>query len=103
MTKRDRQISRRGILVRASLVAGGVFAARVAHGEEKPARTIGLGFSLYGMRALTVDAALDALRQIGYDCVELPGMKDWPADSAQFDSSARRRLHDQLEERGLRL
>src|SRR5262245_7553112 len=103
MTKRDRRISRREVLLRASLVAGGVFAARVARSDEQQTRTIGLGFSLYGMRALTVEAALEALAKIGYDGVELPVMKDWPADSAQFDSSARRRFREQLTERRLRL
>jgi sugar phosphate isomerase/epimerase len=102
MTKRNEQISRRDVLLRASIVAGGALAAQAASGAEKP-RTIGLGFSLYGMRALTVEAALDALAEIGYDCAELPVMTDWPADSARFDSSARRRLREQLGARGLRL
>jgi inosose dehydratase len=103
MAKRDSSISRREVLLRASLVAGGAFAASVAGGDEKAARTIGLGFSLYGMRALAVETALDALATIGYDCVELPVLKDWPADSARFDSSPRRRLREQLGARGLRL
>jgi inosose dehydratase len=55
------------------------------------------------MKALTLEAALQTLAAIGYDCVELPVMNDWPADSARFDSSARRRLLDLLATRGLRL
>jgi sugar phosphate isomerase/epimerase len=103
MTKCNERISRREVLLRAAMVAGGAIAAHAVHGYEKPAGTIGLGFSLYGMRALTVEAALDELAKIGYDCVELPVMKDWPADSARFDRSARRRLREQLAARGLRL
>ena len=84
MTERDKRISRREVLLRACSVAGGAFAARVVGGDEKSPRMIGLGFSLYGMRALTVEDALNALAKIGYDCVELPVMKEWPADSARF-------------------
>jgi inosose dehydratase len=103
MTNCDERILRRDVVLSSAIAAGGAFAARVLRGDDKSPRTIGLGFSLYGMRALTVDATLDAIAKIGYDCVELPVMKDWPADSARFDSSARRKLRDQLAERRLRL
>src|SRR5262245_18654800 len=66
-------------------------------------RTIGLGFSFYGMKSLSINAALKAIAEIGYDCVELPVMSDWPADSARFDAGARRELRGQLTERELRL
>lgn len=68
-----------------------------------PPRRIGIGFSLYGMRSLALDAALRACRDIGYDCVELPVMADWPGDSAQLTADDKRRLRDTLATTGLRL
>jgi sugar phosphate isomerase/epimerase len=66
-------------------------------------RTIGLGFSLYGMKALSIDAALTALSEIGYDCVELPVMNDWRADSARFTREQAARYRGLLSARRLRL
>jgi sugar phosphate isomerase/epimerase len=73
-----------------------------ARGDED-ARTIGLGFSLYGMKSLSTSAALTALKEIGYDCVELPVMPDWHGDSAKLTPAARRDLRAELAIRGLRL
>ena len=75
-------------------------AARSA--EDAP-RTIGLGFSLYGMKTVALDAALKALAEIGYDCVELPVMPLWPADTSALNAAARRALRAGLAQRGLRL
>jgi inosose dehydratase len=55
------------------------------------------------MKALSIEAALRACADDGYDCVELPVMPDWPADSARLDRAARRAIHKQLDERGVRL
>lgn len=66
-------------------------------------RPIGLGFSLYGMKSLSLFAALEALAEIGYDCVELPVMPDWPADSALFGAGKRKQFRDELSARNIRL
>src|SRR5262245_65293367 len=61
-----------------------------ARGDDSAPRTIGLGFSLYGMRSLELPAAIKALAEIGYDCTELPVMPDWPAEdrkSTRLNSS----------------
>jgi sugar phosphate isomerase/epimerase len=95
--------SRRKFFSHAAVFSSATLFARVTtRGDDAP-RTMGLGFSLYGMKSLSIEAALKALAEIGYDCIELPVMPDWPADSARFDADARRQLRAQLAERGMRL
>jgi inosose dehydratase len=87
---------------RALLVAGGCALATSLTAEEKP-RRIGLGFSLYGMKSLPLDRAVRACAEIGYDCVELPVLPDWPADSARFTAAARKAFAKTLADEGVRL
>jgi inosose dehydratase len=55
------------------------------------------------MRSLDAKQALAACAEIGYDCVELPVMADWPWDSAALSGEARKRLRGELDSSGLRL
>lgn len=73
-----------------------------AKAEPKPT-TIGLGFSLYGMKSLTIDAALKACAEIGYDCVELPVMSGWPGDTKQLSAGDRKKIRQSLQATGLRM
>jgi len=99
----NRRDSRRKFFSSAAIFASAtVFAQATAHSEDAQ-RSIGLGFSLYGMKSLSTAAALQALAKIGYDCIELPVMPDWPADSAKLNREARRELRGQLGERAIRL
>jgi inosose dehydratase len=96
-------INRRTFLQsQASFVAGAaiVGSARRAAAAEP---TIALGFSLYGMRSLELDAAVAACAEIGYTAVELAVMAGWPADSATLSKDARRRLRDRIGSLGLAL
>jgi sugar phosphate isomerase/epimerase len=65
--------------------------------------SIGIAFSLYGMRSLSIVDAIRACREIGYDGVELPVMVDWPGDSGRLSADDRRRIRDQLVESKIRL
>jgi sugar phosphate isomerase/epimerase len=95
-------ISRRDFL--SATTAGALLVgARRAIGAADDKRTIGLGFSLYGMRSLALAEALKACASVGYDCVELPVMSEWPADSAKFSGDARREFLAQMNDLGLRL
>ena len=95
-------LSRRTILV-ASLAAALPAGRARAGAADDERRAIGLGFSLYGMRSLSIEGALKTCAAIGYDCVELPVMPDWPADSARLSAEGRREVSAQLRDRQLRL
>jgi inosose dehydratase len=95
-------ISRRDWLALAA-AAGSALLHRAARGDVAKPRTIGLGFSLYGMKSLSIADALKSCAEIGYDCVELPVMVDWPADSAKLDWDARSDIRHRLATVGLRL
>jgi sugar phosphate isomerase/epimerase len=68
-----------------------------------PSTAIGLGFSLYGMKSWRWNEALRELAEIGYDCVELPVMADWPWDSAGWTNTSRMEFKQGLKQHGLRL
>lgn len=95
-------ISRREWLA-LSAAAGGALLQRAALGDDAKPRTIGLGFSLYGMKSLSLADALKTCAEIGYDCVELPVMVDWPGDSAKLNGDARTEIRKGLATNGLRL
>ncbi len=48
--------------------------------------------STYAMQTLDVDSAIENLRTIGYDGVELCLMPGWPSEPAKLDAAARRRV-----------
>lgn len=103
MRTRSHKIARRNFFSRTAEIAAWTLASRAFVRADAAPRAVGLGFSLYGMKTMEIAAALKALAEIGYDCVELPVMSGWPADSAQLAPPARRDLLAQLAERGLRL
>jgi sugar phosphate isomerase/epimerase len=95
-------ITRRHSLACAASLAAAVAASSGLRAEESR-QTIGLGFSLYGMKSLPLAKALEACREIGYDCVELPLMPGWPGDPEKLAFSARKELKTAIEKNGLRL
>src|SRR5688500_1355649 len=97
------KIARRKFISGAADFGCSTLLARENARSDDAQRAIGLGFSLYGMRSLSLRAGIDEVAKIGYDCIELPVMTDWPADSARLTSEARRVLREQLAERRLRL
>src|SRR5262245_11902857 len=103
MTANRGRISRRNFFSHAAIFSSATLFSRATSRADDAPRTIGLGFSLYGMKSLSIPAALKALAEIGYDCVELPVMPDWPADSARLSAEALRDVRSQLAERRLRL
>lgn len=59
-------------------------------------REIKLGFSLYGMKTLSLAAGLKICADIGYSGVELPLMPDWPCDPAKLTRPERTQLRNRL-------
>jgi sugar phosphate isomerase/epimerase len=98
-------VQRRNFFRATAAIAGWTVleCVRAARGAEEAPRTIGLGFSLYGMKSIAVTDALQALAEIGYDCIELPVMPGWPAGGADFGAQSRRGLRGELARRGVRL
>jgi sugar phosphate isomerase/epimerase len=70
--------------------------------ETRPRKQL-LGFSLYGMRSLSLADGLRHCAEIGYRAVELPVLADWPADSAKFTAVDQKNFRDGLEKNSLRL
>ena len=95
-------LSRRKFLGATVAAAASVRSADALAADERK-QTIGLGFSLYGMRALSLADAIKSCAEIGYDGVELPVMRDWPGDSAKLTSDARRGFAARLADHNLRL
>ena len=66
-------------------------------------RSIGFGFSLYGMKSLPLNEALTTCAANGYSGVELAAMPDWPCDPLKLNSADRRNLRGKLTDLALDL
>ena len=65
--------------------------------------TIALGFSLYGMKSLSIAEAIKACFAIGYDGVELALMPGYPAEPKLLSAADRKTLRGQLVDAKLKL
>ena len=70
---------------------------------DKPVAKLSFGYSLYGMKTLSLEEGLKACAAIGYDAVELALMPGYHADPAKLDADARKKLRDRLGELKLSL
>ena len=73
-----------------------------AKAAEKPT-PIRLGFSLYGMKTLSVPDALKTCAEIGYRGVELVMMPGWPTDPKKLADADRKELRKRLIDANLSL
>lgn len=81
----------------AALIAGTALeSVGFERSVDKP--SIGLGFSLYGMKTLPLAEALAACGKLGYDSVELALMPGYHTDPAKLSPDDRKRLRDLLSE-----
>lgn len=84
-------------------IAIGAFASAFASAAEDSMRRPSIGFSLYGMKSLPVAEALKVCSEVGYECVELAVMADWPCAPEKLTADARRDIRNQLNDRHLEL
>lgn len=87
----------------ATVIGPGKRACGLPEAAENKEQRLSLGFSLYGMKSLSLDEALAACAKIGYDAVELAVMPDWPAAPGAFSVQSRRKLRERLSKLALSL
>jgi inosose dehydratase len=95
--------SRRTFLKTLGAIAAGGISPAIALCADQPPSRLPIGFSLYGMKSLPVPEALKVCSEIGYECVELAAMTDWPCAPERLSADQRRELRQQLEDRQLQL
>lgn len=83
------------------LVAGTLSLPRLALGASK--HGLNLGFSLYGMKTLPLEAALKTCAEIGYTHVELALNEGYATEPTQFSPQARSAAASNLRELNLSL
>ena len=86
-----------------AVAAVGCFPLRTTPAAESLPPRLPIGFSLYGMKTLPVAEALKVCSEIGYECVELAVMADWPCAPEKLSAEQRRELRQQLSDRKLEL
>lgn len=89
-------LSRRQFLATTALAACSLPAAA-------PARRVGLGFSLYGMKTLPAADALRVCAETGFHDVEFALNPGYPTEPKLLSTEQRKDLRAQLAARGLRL
>lgn len=95
-------LNRRKTLLFATASAVAASIPRISSGVTFES-SVGFGFSLYGMKSLSLGDALKICAEVGYDCVELPTMADWPGAPEKLTQDDRKKLRDSLAENSLRL
>ena len=74
-----------------------------ASSQAADAEPIALGFSLYGMKTLSLADGVKACSQIGYDSVELAVMPGWPGEPKLLSADDRKDLRTRLKDARLSL
>lgn len=96
-------LKRRKFLALAAATSAAASLHRYSNAQAQADALVGFGFSLYGMKTLPFIDALRKVAAVGYDCVELPTMVDWPGAPEKLSKEDRTRFRAALSEHSLRL
>src|SRR5262245_47437835 len=88
---------RREMLCRVATGAGLAGIGRWTLAADAAPQRITLGFSLYGMKAMTTEQAVQELHRIGYDTVELCLFDGFDAEPRSLTHAKRDRLRQVLD------
>jgi inosose dehydratase len=95
--------TRRAFLQRTVATASLGLLGHPLFAQEKPAASFGLGFTLYGMKSLSLDDALQTCAEVGYDNVELCLLDGYPTVPALLSATDRTKLRETLAAKKLRV
>jgi len=96
-------LSRRHFLRQTAATASLGWLGHSLLAAEKPAAGFGLGFTLYGMKSLSLNDALKACAETGYDNVELCLLEGYPTVPALLSPADRAKLRETLTAQKLRV
>lgn len=99
MSAPQSSLTRRQVLQGLAAAAASLpFAVQAA---EPGAMTLSIGN--YGMKALKLEEAIDAIAGIGYDGMEIATMPEWDSTPANLSPERRAAIRQRLQNKGLRL
>lgn len=96
-------LPRRDFLRRSLAASGLAILGHPLFAAEKGRAGFGIGFTLYGMKALALDDALKTCAEIGYDNVELCLLDGYPTEAKKFGAGDRAKLKESLAARKIRV
>ncbi len=99
----DDSMPRRGFLKTAFVTAAGLASSSPRLSAARPSAALTLGFSTYGSKALTTEAAIALIDDTGYDSLELTIWPEWDANPATLGRNRRRAIRKRLADTGLRI
>jgi sugar phosphate isomerase/epimerase len=98
-----KRLTRRSVVKAIALGAICAIPQDIALGVAGNTAPFKFGYSLYGMRQLSIDEALKHCARIGYQAVELPVMPGWSGEPGKLIRDDRAKLRQQLADRGIEL
>ena len=84
-------------------IAGSLASAVWAQGQVQAPKVKHLAIGNYGMRSLTLEEAIRATSEIGFDGFELCAIPDWDSSPSRMDNERRKAIRTLLEDSQLRL
>ena len=99
----DNSVPRRDFLKTAFVTAAGLASSSPCLSAARPPALLTLGFSTYGSKALTTEAAITLIDETGFDSLELTIWPDWDANPVTLGRNRRRAIRKRLADAGLRV